>query len=255
MCLIIFQKNNHPRYKLVIAANRDEFYGRPTAPAQFWEEYPDMLAGQDLSKGGTWLGMTKQGRFAAVTNIRKPGFEDPDKKSRGALVSDYLTGQSDPETYLDALDKAKGDYSGFNLLVGNQNELFYLNNDGNSADVVTDGAHGLSNHHLDTPWPKVVKGKTRLDDYLQTADTIDIDIIFDILYDSEQTSGVLPETGLPESLERQLSSAFINIPDYGTRSSTVVLVDHDDNATFVERTFSEDGQTGENRYEFKIDSY
>ncbi|MFC3418787.1 NRDE family protein [Salinicoccus hispanicus] len=255
MCLIIFQKNNHPHYKLVIAANRDEFYGRPTAPAQFWEDHPDMLAGQDRKKGGTWLGLTKQGRFAAVTNIRKPGFLDTDKKSRGALVSDYLTGHATPEAYLDALDREKDDYSGFNLLVGNQDELFYLNNDGGSVDAVTDGAHGLSNHHLDTPWPKVVKGRTRLEEYMHNTDALDIDVIFELLADSEQTTEELPETGLAESLERQLSSAFINIPEYGTRSSTVVLVDHDDNATFVERTFSEDGQTGESQYAFKIDSY
>lgn len=254
MCLIIFHKNNHPHYKLVIAANRDEFYSRPTAPAQFWENHPDMLAGQDLSKGGTWLGMTKQGRFEAVTNIRKPGFEDPGKKSRGALVSDYLTGRTEPEVYLDALNKEKDDYSGFNLLVGNQNELFYLNNDGGNVDTVNDGVHGLSNHHLDTPWPKVVKGRTRLDEYMHAADTVDIDVIFDLLFDSEQTTDPLPETGLPESLERQLSSAFINIPEYGTRSSTVVLIDHDDNATFVERTFSADGQTGESSYTFKVES-
>ncbi|TVT27839.1 NRDE family protein [Salinicoccus cyprini] len=254
MCLIIFQKNTHPHYKLVVAANRDEFYGRPTAPAQFWKQHPEMLAGQDLSKGGTWLGLTKQGRFAAVTNIRKPGFENADKKSRGALVSDYLTGDATPEAYLDALDREKDDYSGFNLLVGNQNELFYLHNDGGTVDNVTDGPHGLSNHHLDTPWPKVVKGRERLDDYMKTTEEIDIDVIFQLLADSEQTTGALPETGLPETLERQLSSAFISIPEYGTRSSTVVLIDHDDNATFVERTFTEDGQTGENRYTFKIES-
>lgn len=174
MCLIIFQKNNHPNYKLIVAANRDEFYERPTASADFWQDHPEVLAGRDLSKGGTWLGLTKSGQFAAVTNIRKPGMDGADKKSRGALVSNYLTGDIPAEQYLQSLEAEKDDYSGFNLLVGDQNNLFYLNNDGISPESVPDDTHGLSNHHLNTPWPKVVKGRSRLEDYLQSAESIDV---------------------------------------------------------------------------------
>ncbi|WP_434121943.1 NRDE family protein [Salinicoccus roseus] len=253
MCLIIFQKNSHPEYKLIVAANRDEFYERPTASAGFWQDHPEVLAGRDLSKGGTWLGLTKSGQFAAVTNIRKPGMDGVDKKSRGALVSNYLTGDMPPEQYLQSLEAEKDEYSGFNLLVGNQNDMYYLNNDGISPESVPDGTHGLSNHHLNTPWPKVVKGRSRLEEYLQNERSIDPDVIFGILADSEEAEDNLPDTGLPESLERQLSSPFISTPEYGTRSSTVVLVDHDDNATFVERTFSKGVLTDENSYCFKIE--
>lgn len=253
MCLIIFQKNNHPNYKLIVAANRDEFYERPTASADFWQDHPEVLAGRDLSKGGTWLGLTKSGRFAAVTNIRKPGMDGADKKSRGALVSNYLTGDMPAEQYLQSLEAEKDEYSGFNLLVGNQNDMYYLNNDGIGTEGVPDDTHGLSNHHLNTPWPKVVKGRSRLEDYLQSAESIDVDVLFDILADSEEAEDNLPDTGLPESLERQLSSPFISTPEYGTRSSTVVLVDHDDNATFIERTFSKGVLTDENSYRFKIE--
>lgn len=253
MCLIIFQKNSHPDYKLIVAANRDEFYERPTASAGFWQDYPEVLAGRDLSKGGTWLGLTKSGKFAAVTNIRKPGMDGTDKKSRGALVSGYLTAHTSPEQFLESLEAEKDDYSGFNLLVGDQNDLFYLNNDGISAEGVPDGTHGLSNHHLNTPWPKVVKGRNRLGEYLQSKETVEPDVIFDILADSEEAEDNLPNTGLPEPLERKLSSPFISMPEYGTRSSTVILIDHEDNATFIERTFSKGVQTDEQRYSFRLE--
>ncbi|WP_373446059.1 NRDE family protein [Salinicoccus bachuensis] len=253
MCLIIFQKNSHPDYKLIVAANRDEFYERPTASAGFWQDHPEVLAGRDLSKGGTWLGLTKSGRFAAVTNIRKPGMDGTDKKSRGALVSGYLTGHTSPEQFLGSLEAEKDDYSGFNLLVGDQNDLFYLNNDGTSVEGVPDGTHGLSNHHLNTPWPKVVKGRSRLGEYLQSEGAMDPDVIFDILADSEEAEDNLPDTGLPKPLERKLSSPFISTPEYGTRSSTVILIDHEDNATFIERNFSKGVQTDEQRYSFRIE--
>ncbi|GAA3731795.1 NRDE family protein [Salinicoccus jeotgali] len=251
MCLILFQKNQHPEYKLVIGANRDEAYDRPTAPAHFWEEHPDILAGRDLSKCGTWLGITKSGRIAAVTNIRS-NEEQGEKKSRGDLIRNFLVQDTSPKSYLKALERDKHAYAGFNLLVGNPDELFYLNNDESPIVQVTDGVHGLSNHHLDTPWPKVVNGTKGLNSHLDATHQADPEVIFELLANEDKAVENLPATGLPEELERSLSPAFIDIGNYGTRSSTVLLVDHDDKVTFIERTFKNRRQIDESRFQFDI---
>ncbi|MFB9860081.1 NRDE family protein [Salinicoccus siamensis] len=253
MCLILFQKNQHPGYKLVVGANRDEAYDRPTAPAHFWEDHPDILAGRDLSKGGTWLGITKSGRIAAVTNIRsKEEQGQGEKKSRGDLIRNFLAQDTSPQSYLEALEHEKHAYAGFNLLVGNPDELFYLNNDGSSILQVADGVHGLSNHHLDTPWPKVVNGRKGLKSHLDSAHQADPEVIFGLLANEDKAMDNLPDTGFPEELERSLSPAFIDIDGYGTRSSTVLLIDHDNRVTFIERTFKNKKQIDESRLQFDI---
>ncbi len=251
MCLILFQKNQHPGYKLVIGANRDESYARPTAPAHFWEDHPDILAGRDLSKGGTWLGITKSGRIAAVTNIRSKA-QQGEKKSRGDLIRNFLVQDASPKSYLEALERDKHAYAGFNLLVGNPDELFYLNNDDSPIVRVADGVHGLSNHHLDTPWPKVINGRDRLKSHLDATHQADPEVIFELLANEDEAVDNLPDTGFPEDLERRLSPAFIDIEDYGTRSSTVLLIDHDNKVTFIERTFKNKKQLEESRFQFDI---
>ena len=255
MCLINFQLNNHSKYKLVMAANRDEEYSRPTEAAHYWQEHPHILGGRDLRGMGTWLGITKNGRISALTNIRNTKeLLSTHQKSRGHLVSSYLIGNQNPSEYLNDISKSGKDYAGFNLLVGNQDEIFYLNNYDNEVSSVNKGLHGLSNHHLDTPWPKVVKGKDGLKKIMESKDG-DVEDLFRLLRDNDTAENKeLPDTGLSKEIEKNLSPLFINMDKYGTRCSTVVLIDHSDNVTFVERTYSNGKQTGEEKFEFKIEN-
>ena len=239
MCLINLHYGEHPTYKLVVAANRDESYDRPTAQADFWEENPDLLAGRDLVHNGTWLGITKSGRFAALTNYRDPAEFGIEKKSRGDIVKDFLMANIDPVEFLEIARKNKDEYAGFNLIVGNADGLYYFSNKQAEIKEIPMGTHSLSNEYLNTPWPKVTKGKARLQDYVRQHEVMETDALFDILHDTEMASDeLLPDTGVGVDLERKLSSLFIKTPNYGTRCSTVVLVGHDDSITFVERTFS-----------------
>ncbi|SOC41253.1 NRDE family protein [Salinicoccus kekensis] len=253
MCLINFQLNSHSRYKLVMAANRDEEYSRPTEAAHFWEDHPDLLGGRDLRGMGTWLGITKDGRFSALTNVRNTKeLLSTHSKSRGHLVRNFLTGDDRPEEYLKKVAEEGGDYAGFNLLVGDKDGLYYLNNYENEVVRIEDGVHGLSNHHLDTPWPKVVKGRNGLKSVMEDQDA-DVEALFRLLRDDETADSGLPDTGLSKELERDLSPLFINMDKYGTRCSTVILIDQSDNVTFVERTYEEGKENGEVRYEFALE--
>ena len=253
MCLINFQRKTHSNYKLIVVANRDEFYKRPTAPAHFWKDHPQLLAGRDLLQMGTWLGITKQGRFAALTNFRDPAHMESGKNSRGAIVTDYLTQNVSPGEYLNQLRNNKTDYTGFNVIVGNSGELFHYNNVRNKITKITAGIHGLSNDTLNTPWPKVTKGKKLLREYVLQTEDLQINELFKINSDTTQaTEEDLPQTGVGLSLERQLSPLFINTPEYGTRSSTVLLIDKGNNVTFVERTYHRGEFSEEKRFSFQI---
>lgn len=251
MCLINFQYRNHPKYKLIIAANRDEFYGRPAREAHFWEDQPEILAGRDLSQMGTWLGVTKSGRFAALTNFRDPSLPETGKISRGALVRDYLASDLPPEKFLQALHPEA--YTGFNVLLGNLDNLYYYNNLEKEIVEVIPDTHGLSNHFLNTPWPKVVKGKSRLESYLNGRLEVYPDDLFELLRDAEQAADPhLPVTGVGLEFERVLSSIFIKTPDYGTRSATVLLVDYENNVTFAERVYEKGEFARQQVFEFSI---
>lgn len=253
MCLINFQFHNHPHYKLIVAANRDEAYNRPTQTAHYWEDEPDILAGRDLLQMGTWLGMTQGGRFAALTNFRDSKQTNVNKKSRGEIVRDYLVARVSPEEFLLTLQKNKDSYTGFNVILGNQDDLYYYNNVQDKITHIPKGTHGLSNHMLNTPWPKVTKGKHMLGQYVSAHEKVCPDKIFDILSDREEANDEkLPETGIGLELERQLSPQFIKTPEYGTKSSTVVLIDKTNHVTFVERTYVEGLFGGEKHFEFQI---
>ncbi|WP_100011296.1 NRDE family protein [Lentibacillus sediminis] len=253
MCLINFHINNHPRYKLIIAANRDEFYQRPTDPAHFWEDHPAILAGRDLLQMGTWLGITKQGQFAALTNFRDPEMQDG-TYSRGKIITDYLTSSLVPEDFLHNLQRDRKEFAGFNVLLGSPDQLFHYNNVYNEVTELSPGTHGLSNDTMNTPWPKVVKGKKNLRDYVMENECIDPDRLFDIVTDAEEAAeNELPDTGVGAELERKLSPLFIQTPEYGTRSSTVLLVDHQDNITFVERTYQQGDYAAEQRFSFQLE--
>ncbi|WP_382399811.1 NRDE family protein [Lentibacillus salinarum] len=253
MCLINFHFQDHPNYKLIIAANRDEFYQRPTAPTQFWEDNPDILGGRDLVGMGTWLGITKSGRFAALTNYRNPNEDQNNKKSRGHIVRDFLESDMTATDYLTSLQKEKNAYPGFNVMAGSPEQLFYYNNIQNDISEISHGTHGLSNEFLNTPWPKVTKGKEQLADYVTRKPHVEADALFDIIADAEEAPEAnLPNTGVGLELEQKLSPMFIQTPGYGTRCSTVLLIDRNNYVTFVERTFDQGAFEQENRFSFNI---
>lgn len=238
MCLIFFAVNQHPQYRLIVAANRDEFYLRPTEPMHFWRDEPTVLAGRDLQAEGTWLGLSKSGRFAFVTNYRDPANIRAEAPSRGRLVSDFLVSSGKPTEYLDALQQGGKQYNGFNLVVGDLTEVAYYSNYAEGPRVLAPGFYGLSNALLETPWPKLVNGKKKLLPLLH-AGTLDPKSIFQALYDEQRAPDEqLPDTGIGLERERALSSMFIKTPVYGTRCSTLLLIDYKNIATIVERTYN-----------------
>jgi len=237
MCLIFLSIDNHPRYKLIIAANRDEFHKRRTAPAGFWPDTPHILAGRDLEANGTWLGVSTTGRVSLLTNYRDPSNINPSAPSRGHLVSDFLDNDVHGEQYLKAVEEKGNQYNGFNLLVGTPEEIFYFSNYAEGVHRLPPGFHALSNHLLNTPWPKVERGKERLRPILEEPN-IESATLFEFLYDDRQAAdSQLPDTGIGLERERVLSSMFIKSPDYGSRSSTVVLVDRSNHVHFSERVY------------------
>ena len=236
MCLILFSYRQHPAYPLILAANRDEYLDRPAMQAAFWEEHPGLLAGKDVRAGGTWMGVTRNLRFAALTNFRDPDSLNETAPSRGHIVLDFLTGEMAPEQYLDRLQTSAAVYNGFNLLVGSGEALWYYSNVDNSLSPLTPGLYGLSNHLLDTPWPKVKKGKRRLESLLQR-EAISTTALIDLLGDTTLAPDeALPRTGVSLEWERLLSAMCIQAPNYGTRVSTALIVDHKGKVSFAERT-------------------
>jgi uncharacterized protein with NRDE domain len=222
----------------MLAANRDEFYNRPAAPMHFWPDHSRILAGRDLQAEGTWLGLTKNGRFAFVTNYRDPAAIRPDAPSRGQLVTRFLLSESSPGDYLRTLEPLAPQYNGFNLVVGNLHEAAYLSNYAEGMVALGPGFYGLSNALLDTPWPKLVKGKKKLMPLLLTG-SMETEKIFMALRDEERAPDErLPQTGIGLERERALSSIFIKTPVYGTRCSTLLLIDKQNCATVIERTYN-----------------
>ena len=251
MCLILVAWRVHPGYPLVVAANRDEFFPRPTAPAAFWIDSPQVLAGRDLEAGGTWMGATRTGRFAALTNFRDPTQMRKDAPSRGKLVADFLTGTEAPEAYLERIAGYGRRCNGYNLLTGDAESLWWASNMGGEARKLDPGVYGVSNHLLDTPWPKVGAGKTALAVAIDRLP--DHQALFELLRDDGiHPDDVLPQTGVPLEWERLLSSAFVKSPGYGTRSSTVLCAGRDGWISFDEQTWLQGARPGERlRYRFK----
>ncbi|HRY13601.1 MAG TPA: NRDE family protein [Syntrophomonadaceae bacterium] len=255
MCLIVFALDCHPRYKLVLAANRDEFYQRPTQTAAFWPERPDVLAGKDLLKMGTWLGITKTGRFAALTNYRDPSQNKHGAPSRGLLVYNYLIGQDAPDDYLRRLVGTAQQYDGYNLLAGTTSALYYFSNQEQAVRQIQPGIHGLSNSLLNVCWPKVNRSVRQMKDCLLD-DVIQEDRLFRIMADKQQAPDhELPRTGVSLEWERLLSSIFIAGEDYGTRCTSVLLVDRSNHVQFWEKSFKFGNQEDADMvsYEFSVE--
>jgi uncharacterized protein with NRDE domain len=246
MCLLIFAHRVDPRHPLVLAANRDEFHARPTAASAFWPEYPQLLAGRDMAGGGTWMGVTRGGRFAAVTNYRDPARTAPAPRSRGVLPLDYLVGNQSPRNYLEAVLPLAQEYAGFNLLVGDSSELWYLTNIGapqaRAPLCLEPGIYGLSNASLDTPWPKVTLGKERLAALLRQ-DELDHASLAAVVGDRRLADPqALNRHGLNSGMDQILSAQFITTASYGTRSSTTLWIDHKGLTHWRESSFDAGGQ-------------
>jgi len=238
MCLILAAWRTHPEFPLVMAANRDEFHARPTAPAGPWAEDPRVLGGRDLEAGGSWLGVREDGRFAAVTNVREPG-APKGVRSRGLLVQDFLLGETDARSF--AAGIRDGDHSGYNLLVADDRSLWYRSNRDGGARELPPGVYGLSNHLLDTPWPKLVIAKAR---FLMALEALpDTRAMFELLEDRETVPDPdLPRTGLTLEWERKLSAIFVEAGAYGTRASTVLIRDREGCLDLEERGFGTGGE-------------
>ncbi len=256
MCLILAAWRAHPQYPLVIAANRDEFFARPTRSAAFWPEAPKLLAGRDLSAGGTWLGITRDGRFAALTNYRDPSREKLTATSRGTLVTGFLQGTATALDYLADVANSSDPYNGFNLLVGDGQTLACYNNIEQQTRILEPGIHGLSNHVINTPWRKVTAASRALKSSLQ--DIPNTDELFNILRDSTIADDAdLPNTGVPIELERRLSAIFVRATAdsaYGTRSSTVLVVGRNNEVFFDEQEWNPDAsQNHRQRFKFTLE--
>lgn len=255
MCLVLIALDSHPSFPLIVAANRDEFYDRPTAAAAFWADGPAVLGGRDLTAGGTWLGVDRTGRFAAVTNYRQGQREAAGVRSRGLLVSEFLLSKVSAREHLERVARDAGYYHGFNLIAADAGGLYYFSNREGQLRTLTPGVYGLSNHLLDTAWPKVTSTKTAFGALLTGAVSDPTEGLFALLSDRNRPADdQLPSTGIGREWERLLSSAFIVSDDYGTRSSTVLLVGRDGVVVFAERSFGPRGvPTGQARFEFPLE--
>lgn len=248
MCLLVLAHRVHPAWRLVVAANRDELHARATAPAGWWDDHPEVLGGRDLEAGGTWLGVTRDGRFAALTNVREPGSMRRGPRSRGELVRDFLTGAATPASFLADLVPRGGDFPGFNLVVGDTEELWHWSNRGPAPCRLAPGLFGLSNAGLDTPWPKVVRARAALGELIG-AGQLDSPVTgaeeeraLAVLADrAVAPDAALPDTGVGLERERLLAPAFIVSPAYGTRSSTLLCLGIDGGIHLVERSFDPAG--------------
>lgn len=256
MCLILFSLRHHPGFPLIIAANRDERYARASAPLAFWSDAPQVAAGRDLEAGGTWLGITRQGRWGALTNYRQPGGYRTDAPSRGGLVSDYLRGDGAPGQYLAGIEPRAHLFNGFNLLVGNLDEVWYISNRDGGARRIEPGVHGLSNHLLNTPWPKVALGRKYLENLPLDSSAAIIDALLERLRDASRPADAdLPANGIGPDRNRALSPAFIEGEHYGTRASTVIVVNANGEVSIRERRYGPLGTAnGSSELDFHLDA-
>ena len=249
MCLIVLALGAHPDYPLVLAANRDEFYARPTRDAAWWPDNPHILGGRDLQAGGTWLAAHRSGRFATVTNFGEARRPPARQRSRGLLVTNFLTGSLSPSEYLETID---GDaYAGFNLIVGDASGVAYRSNRDDGVRPLAPGTYGLSNTLLDGPWHKIRRSKERLQSLLNE-DRINETELLRLMGDQQRAPADQVQTDrLDFDTAYALTAPFIVLPNYGTRCTTVLLADRQGNWQFVERRFGPGGdKTGETRLSF-----
>jgi len=241
MCLILFALKQHPEYKLILAANRDEFFSRESMSAHYWEENESIIGGKDKISKGTWLGINSNGRFVAITNYRDLSRENKNAKSRGLISRNFLLDDETVEEFLKKISDEGNVYNGFNMLLSDDGfeNMIHYSNVSNNPTRLRSGLHGLSNAFLDTPWPKVVNGKKMLSKLMNNF-SIDPSALIELLTNSDiPPDNQLPETGISRDLEKKLSPVFISMNGYGTRCSTAILVDYNNSVTFHEVTYNE----------------
>lgn len=252
MCLLVLAWKTHPRYRLVVAANRDEYHDRPAAPLARWPAPPDILAGRDLRAGGTWLGIDRHRRFGVVTNFRDLVRAPREAPSRGDLIPRYLGGTAGPADYFAALESEAAGYGGFNLLLADAASLWYASNrSAPFARALSPGVHGLSNEQLDTPWPKLLRVRRGFEEWLRGGGSAEGGELFELLADRTPATDEesLPGTGVSAEWERILSSPFVLHEKYGTRCSTLVAIEPSGACFLAERRFDPSGAcTGETQY-------
>jgi len=251
MCLLVFALQQHPRLPLIVAGNRDEFHARPTQPAHWWADQPDILGGRDLQAGGTWMAISRSGRFAAVTNFRDAQRESAKLRSRGHLIADFLQSDAAPLAYLQSVDGDR--YAGFNLVVADSSAAAYLSNRGGGCRELPPGIYGLSNATLDSAWTKVTRSKARLATLIDT-DSINDTTLLRLLNDHHRAAADEVESGeLPFAMAHALTAPFIVMPDYGTRASTVLTVTSSGRVRLLERRFDPAGRsTGQSAFDFEL---
>lgn len=285
MCLILIAWRQRNDLRLILAANRDEYYDRPTDPARLWNDAPHILAGRDRRAGGTWLGVDRSGRYTAVTNIREPSQKREGLRSRGLLTTGYLDGNAAPGVYSRQIAAQRAQYDSFNFIAGDRDDLWFLNSSAGEPAKLPPGVYGISNGELDCLWPKVLKGKAELQRLLNAVvppvplrdrageresvvpgksktrsksqpcrHTLLTEPLFRLLADrTVPADGELPDTGVGIEWERRLAPAFIAAGQYGTRSSTVIILQHDGTVHFSERSFDSNGRnSGESVHAFRI---
>ncbi len=251
MCLILFAYRCHPDFPLLIAANRDEYHQRPAQPARFWPESPQLLAGRDLLGGGTWLGVNRNGRFAAVTNFREPGATSGER-SRGEICINFLLSGNSASRFAHQLSASANQYGGYNLLLWDGEQLCYYSNQNQQQRLLEPGIYGVSNGYLDEAWPKVVSGKQALEQALASQD-IFADCLAMLANREQPQDHHLPNTGVGLEFERLLAPRFILSNDYGTRVSTVLGVPEEGELSFIEQSFAANGAyCGRVRYDFSL---
>lgn len=244
MCLILFAYNYHPDYKLILTANRDEFYARPTRPMQFWPEQSNLVAGKDLEQGGTWLGLTNHGRFSALTNHRDGRREKQGERSRGNLPLEFLLSEQSCEAFIRSTSPDA--FDGFNQLIDDGNQLCYLSNRSEPLQPIPAGIHGISNAVFDTPWPKLETRKTALKSCIDSGE-LSSDKLIQLMANTETfPDSLLPDTGVTPDFERMLSASFIRSENYGTRATTALLIKHNGETEIVEQNYDQKGTTERN---------
>ena len=262
MCLIVFAHQISTNYPLVLSANRDEFFSRDTREAAFWEKeagYGHILAGKDLKAGGTWLGVTLDGKFAAVTNLRNGLDTTRARFSRGHLSLKYLVGEKSPKDFAEIIAEDHTNYCGFNLLLGNTSEAVFFSSKEKSISVLKPGIYGFSNGSLNSNWPKVRQGRRKLSELLENDKKFNLDMLIHGMNDRKVAADrLLPNTGIPKTLEKQLSSIFVSNSDrvYGTRCSTALMTSHAKATQFAEQNYDKFGNpTNSHYFEFPISTF
>lgn len=253
MCLIVFSWQPDSQYPFILAANRDEFYRRPTQTASFWKDSPDVFGGRDLEAGGSWMAINRNGRFAAVTNYREIAASDS-RRSRGELVYNFVTGSQSAPDYLASIQQQADQWSGFNLLVMDTTGLYYFSNRSKDIPIspLPAGVYGLSNYLLNTPWPKLLRARSSFAETISQSISPDSSQLIKLMQDSHQPPvEKLPDTGVSKDLEKLLSSCFIASKDYGTRNTSVLMMDNQNQLQWVEQDYLSEGIPSE-RYLFKI---